>query len=280
MRTPHIVLFVFGLTLNSIGGVARAADAAPAAPAGETMKSTQAGVEKPAAASEAADLYKAIDELWTRRDDPEAFRAMDEKIRAGMQAHGDEAAMLWRAGRWQFWRADSNDDKTTRRNLAKLGYELAERAVAKDPNSVDARYWTAVNYGIYGEALGIITAIAEGVEGKFRTALDFALAHQRGYEYGGAVGALGRYYASLPWPKRDRKKAIEVLRGALKDYPHNVRARVYLAEALLDSGEAKQAMAVLEEAIAATPGAYDAPEERLAQKMAKALKPRIEKELP
>jgi hypothetical protein len=56
---------------------------------------------------------------------------------------------------------------------------------------------------------------------------------------------------------------------------------VYLAEVLFDedTDNAKEALKLLDEVGAQAPGAYDAPEERLQQKVAKELKLKIEEKL-
>ena len=54
------------------------------------------------------------------------------------------------------------------------------------------------------------------------------------YQQGGIPTAWGRFYDKLPWPKRDRKKAQQYEREAMKINPASLRARVFLASSLLE----------------------------------------------
>jgi len=57
--------------------------------------------------------------------------------------------------------------------------------------------------------------------------------------------------------------------------PHNLRARVYLADTLAHDKRAAEAKRLLEEVAAAPIGKYDAPEERRAKALATALLPDV-----
>jgi tetratricopeptide (TPR) repeat protein len=246
---------------------------------GEAMAQVQ---EAPAPAQqvrEAASYYPELDELHRRRDEPEVPARIERLLTEASEAHPEDVGVLWRNARWHFWKADTAEAGRTKEKLSKAGWDLAERALGQQPESIDARYWAAANCGTYGETIGVVTALSKGIEGKFRKNLDYVVEKAPGYEWGGPLLTLGRYYAKLPWPKRDRKKAIQNLRAALEKNPTNLRARVYLAEVLLDDDEPRQALELVEEVLAAQPGRYDAPEERHAQRLARGLKTRIEEEL-
>lgn len=228
---------------------------------------------------DAASYFAELDDLYRRRDQAQAPARIEQLIAAASKAYPEEPGMLWRAARWQFWKADTAESDRAKEGLAKTGWELAERAVKKEPNSIEARYWAAVNCGTYGDAIGVLNALSKGIEGKFRGNLDFVVEKQPGFENSGPLLTLGRYYGKLPWPKRDRKKAVENLRGAIKLSPKNLRARVFLAEVLLDDGQAKEALKVIDEVLAPGAGGNDIPEDGLMLKLARALKPKIEEEL-
>jgi cytochrome c-type biogenesis protein CcmH/NrfG len=111
----------------------------------------------------------------------------------------------------------------------------------------------------------------QGMEGKFRVRLSRAEALDQAFENGAVHTAWGRFYYELPWPKYDAERSEERLRAALKMNPANVRARVYLAELFRKEGKPEKARALLEEAVAREPGAYDRPEERRWQERAREL---------
>ena len=119
--------------------------------------------------------------------------------------------------------------------------------------------------GNYALGLGVVKALSQGMEAKFRDRLTRAQALNPGYEQGAVETAWGRFFDKLPWPKRDRKKAEEHLRKAIEMNPNALRPRVYLASSYLDADRAMEAKHLLDEVAAAVPGRYDAPEERRAQ---------------
>ena len=111
-------------------------------------------------------------------------------------------------------------------------------------------------------ALGVLSALAKGIEGKFKRPLERATALDERYDHGNIPVVWAAYYLELPWPKRDREKASRELRRALAFNPASLRARLYLARIAADEGRPAEARALLAEIAAAPVGRYDAPEER------------------
>jgi hypothetical protein len=66
----------------------------------------------------------------------------------------------------------------------------------------------------------------------------------------------------MPWPKYDEKKARASYAKAMQINPYNLRARVFLAELMLEEDQPAEARRLLEEVINAPLGKYDAPEEK------------------
>jgi tetratricopeptide (TPR) repeat protein len=217
------------------------------------------------------DVGQRAEELWKRRDDPaaaaEATRLLDEALAGAPNDYG----LLWRAAAWQFWKSDDPSlPDEQRAKFGKVGWDLAERAVAQRPGDVAGHFWAAVNMGNYSLGLGVVRALAQGIEGKFRKQLSEAERLDPRYAKGGIFNAWGRFYLVLPWPKRDVKKAGENLRKALEVNPDNLRARVFLAQLALREDQPSEAKRLLDEVLQAVPGKYDAPEERRAKVMAAA----------
>ena len=88
----------------------------------------------------------------------------------------------------------------------------------------------------------------------------------------------GRYYAQLPWPKRDREKAVEFLNKAIKLSPEATRSHLYLAEVLLQAGKAKEAQAAMRKVLSLSPD-FDPPEGRRVLLWAKPIAEQIDSEL-
>ena len=160
-------------------------------------------------------------------------------MQAGLARAPNDYELLWRAARFYFWASDDPGlPRDQRSRWGKDGWDIAEHAIAVNPNDVAGYYWAAVNMGNYALGLGVVKALSSGLEGKFRDRLGKASALNDGYEWGGIETAWGRFFDKLPWPKRDRKQAEEHLRRALQINPSALRARLYLGILYLDSDRA------------------------------------------
>jgi tetratricopeptide (TPR) repeat protein len=217
-----------------------------------------------------------LDDLHKRRDDRGAWQEEQKLVQALIARAPNDYGVLWRAARFYFWASDDPGvSKEQRSRWGKDGWDLAEKAIALNPNDVAGYYWGAVCMGNYALGLGVVKALSQGMEGKFRDRLTHAQALDAGYQFGGIDTAWGRFFDKLPWPKRDRKKAEEHLRKAIELNPAALRARVYLASSYIDADRLMDAKRLLDEVVAAVPGRYDAPEERRAQALAQGLMPTV-----
>jgi tetratricopeptide (TPR) repeat protein len=217
-----------------------------------------------------------IDDLYKRRDDRAAWAEEQRLVQATLARAPQDYGVLWRAARSYFWLSDDpglNNDQ--RSKLGKDGWDLAERAVAANPNDVAGQYYAAVCMGNYVLGLGIMKALSKGLEGKFRDRLGRAEQLNPRFEHGAIDTAWGRFYDKLPWPKRDRTKAAEHLRRALQIGPDNLRARVYLAQVDLEEDRAPEAKRLLDEVTPARGGRDGSPEERRAKALASGLLPQV-----
>jgi len=217
-----------------------------------------------------ADLLAQADAAYARRDEPGALDAIREKLGEAERLAPGDYEVLWRQARLQFWISDDPElaDKEKSR-VGKTGWELAERAIEKDPSRVEGWHHAAAGMGNYSLGIGILKALAQGIEGKFKDRLSHAEKIEPGYEGGAIYTAWGRFWFKLPWPKYDERKSRLNLEEALRRNPDNVRARVYLADLHLEEDRPAEARAELEKAIANPPGRYDAPEERRWQAVAR-----------
>jgi hypothetical protein len=257
VNLPSIALAVL-LTVDAAGGPPPAQAPAAAEPA--TLAATLA----------------RIDELQRRRDDHAAWAEEQRLVQTALARAPSDYGVLWRAARLYFWMSDDpGASKDQRSKWGKDGWDLAERAIVANPNDVAGYYFAAVCMGNYALGLGLMKALAQGMEGKFRDRLGQAERLNARFEFGGIDTAWGRFYQKLPWPKRDRKKAEEHLQRVLQVNAANLRARVYLADTYLDDDRPQEAKRLLDEVNAATPGRYDAPEERRAKALAAGLMPQL-----
>jgi len=221
-------------------------------------------------------LLTRVDDLYRRRDDKVAWHEEQRLVQALIARAPNDYGVLWRAARFYFWASDDpGTSKEQRSRWGKDGWDFAEKAITVNPNDVAGYYWAALCMGNYALGLGVMKALSQGMEGKFRERLAHSQTLNAGYELGAAETAWGRFYDKLPWPKRDKKKAEEHLRKAIEMNPYALRARVFLASLYLDTDRAGEAKKLLDEVAATQVGRYDAPEDRRAQALGQALMPTV-----
>ncbi len=234
----------------------------------------------PTAAAPLPAMLARIDELHRRRDERAAVAEEERLADAAVARAPTDYGALWRAARLYFWLSDDPGlPHEQRSKLGKVGWDLAERAIAANPNDVAGYYWAAVCMGNYALGLGVVRALSQGLEGKFRDRLGRATALNDGYQWGGVEIAWGRFFQKLPWPKRDRRAAEDHLHRALALNPNALRARVYLAGVYLDAGRPADAKPLLDQVAAAPGDRYDPPEERRAKAIATGLSAEVAAQL-
>jgi hypothetical protein len=222
-----------------------------------------------AARAQTASFRERFDELWKTRDDPKSQKELGVLVRDAAKAQPDSFDVKWRQAALLAWFADgAADGSELKAQFGKSSWEAAEHAVELKDGDVRGHYYGAVGLGLYSEGVGILTALREGLEGKFRDLAQAALRIDKDFLDGAPQMVWGRYFLKLPWPKRDVRKSVEVLTACVKDHPHNLRARLYLADALDADAKKDEAKQMVQEVIDAPPG-RDAPEERRVKALAR-----------
>jgi hypothetical protein len=135
----------------------------------------------------------------------------------------------------------------------KEGMKYARKAIEQEPDKPDGHYYYGLNVGIYSDGVSILTALAEGLKGKTQSSLEKAYELDKMYDEAGSILSLGRFWAIVPWPYRDKKKALELYREFQTTRYCNEKAegKIYLAELLLElkgKGSKEEAKALLEKA--------------------------------
>ena len=213
-----------------------------------------------------------LDWLHRRRDEPATFAEAHRLAAEAVAAAPASYETLWRAARETFAESDQpHRSEDERSRLGAAAYDLATRAIAANPRGVEGHYWAALGIGRHAETMGVLRALAQGIEGKFTRPLERAAALDVRYDHGNVPVVWAAYHLALPWPKRDRKKAAEELRSALEINPANLRARLYQARLAVDEGRPSDARELLGVIAAAPVGRYDAPEERAVKQEAATL---------
>ena len=172
--------------------------------------------------------YKQAIELLEKAlaANPNSYEANWKCARA-YREYGDEA----KAKKIEGW-------KDICAKYGKTGMQYAQKAIELEPDRPDGHYYYGLNVGIYSDGVSIFTALSEGLKDKTQTSFEKAYALDKMYKEAGPMLSLGRFWAVLPWPMRDRKKSLEYYREyqATEYFADNLEAHFYVGEVLYEIG--------------------------------------------
>jgi len=268
--SPRPRLVLAAVLLAAPFARAQAPAAAPPAPIAAPV------APAPTATSTLATLLAEADDAFAVRDQPGKMDADLALTRKAEKIAPNDYEVLWRLARHHYWLADdpeiSNEEKA---RIGKLTWDFGDRATQANPARVEGWFFASSGVGMYSLGISIVTALFDGMESKFLDRLKKAQAIDPAFFQHGADVAWGRYWDELPWPMHDTEKSEIAYRKAIASSPKNLRARVYLAELRAKEDDLVEAKQLLQAVLGARPGAYDAPEERRAQALARAALARI-----
>ena len=204
-------------------------------------------------AGDPADVVARMDDLWRRRDQR---GALEEQVALGDRALAtdpDNYDATWRVARAYFWVAHLQSSRVLKKAMAGKAGELAQRAMRQQPQRVEGHYVYAVAIAEYASSVGIVQAIVEGMGTKVEQAALDSYARDPGFEQGGIITLLGRYYFVLPWPKRDLERSRQYLEEVRSRFPQQLLSRCFLAETYRDLDEDDAARAELDFILANPP---------------------------
>jgi cytochrome c-type biogenesis protein CcmH/NrfG len=226
----------------------------------------------------APEVLASLDALFARRSEPEAMKELEASLKKELQAAPEDYELLWRSARLLVWQADGAGDDRLKKVLGRQAWDACEKGVKVAPQRVECQYLAAAGIGVYSQAVGILKALKDGLEGKFNERLDAAIKIDPDFNMGAPLVAKGRYHYELPWPKRDLAESAKLYEKVIAKFPGNLRAHYYLAETLLADDKAEKAReAILK--VKQGSVTYDAPEGRRIQEWAKTVEAKIAKEL-
>lgn len=118
----------------------------------------------------------------------------------------------------------------------KEGMKYAKKAMELGPNKPHGYYYYGLNVGIYSDGVSILKALAEGLKNKTQSSFEKAYELDKMYNEAGPILALGRFWAVVPWPYKDKKKALQYYREyqSTRYFAEKDEGKVYLAELLLN----------------------------------------------
>ena len=120
----------------------------------------------------------------------------------------------------------------------KVGMQYAQKAIELKPERPDGHYYYGLNVGIYSDGVSIFTALKEGLKDKTQKSFEKTYEINKMYNDGGPMLSLGRFWAVLPWPLRDRKKSLAYYREYQQTpyFATNTESKLFLTELLIQIG--------------------------------------------
>ena len=167
-------------------------------------------------------------------------------------------------------------DEDARKAEYNKGKSLAEKMIAKYPNSAALRFRYLTCLGKWAEVYGIFAAAKEGVADLMKEHSEKIIELDPEYENGGGYFMLGAVHFKSPyipfilsWPDND--DAIIWLRKAFQTGAAIPVQKTYLAKALYKDKQEEEAIRLVKEVISTPPDPEDLVEERFEIEEAKAL---------
>lgn len=219
--------------------------------------------------AQAAPWQQQWDDLWKKRDQAGVEQQLFQLAQDQLKTDPKSFDANWRLAALFNWQANTPGiDGDHKAQAGKQAWEAGDKAIAAKPGDVHAQYQAGAGIGNYSEGVGILTALSQGLEGKFRDRLLAAQKIDKDYLDGMPQIVWGRYFYKLPWPKRDVDESVKVLSEAMESHPNNMRARLYLADSLWDNGKKDEARRLVQDILDFKEG-NDPPEDKRLQELAK-----------
>jgi tetratricopeptide (TPR) repeat protein len=189
-------------------------------------------------------------QAFDRRADPEEAKAGLRLYQKAAKENPSSYEARWEGARayayyLEYPFADGTDEEKI--DLAQKGIDLAQDALKLKKKGVEAHYWLAALYGLYGEAKGVLKSLS--LVPKIKNELDICLMEDASVDCYGPDRILGRMYYELPWfAGGNNRRSLRHLETCVKKCPENDLSRLYLAEtykAVGKNDEAREQLGVI-----------------------------------
>ena len=218
-------------------------------------------------AQETKTLAQQGDDLYEQRGDLAKAKDALAKYQDALIAKEDAYGVYWRMARVEYWIGDHTADNDDKKQIFNMGIYHAKKAVTADPEKPEGHYWLGVNYGVYGEAKGVLKSLS--LVNPIKEEMSKVLSLDPTFDDGGADRVLGRVYFELPGLfGGDNKKSLEHLLKSKELGPRVGLTRIYLADTYLALKDVQKAREELEFVIAMEPDPKLIPETAEEKKMA------------
>lgn len=193
----------------------------------------------------AAGLIAQGDALYVGRADLAKAKEAKAKYEAALAAGEDAYGASWRLSRICYWIGDHTSDKEAKKTTFLEGIERAKKAIELDPNRADGHFWLGVNYGVYGEAKGVLKSLS--LVKPIKEAMRRVLEIDPAYDRGGADRVLGRVFHEVPGiAGGSEKKSLEHLLKSVEYGPRVGLNLLYLADTYISLDRYADARKTLE----------------------------------
>jgi len=191
----------------------------------------------------------------------QAFAAYTEqtylKAKSEFSQHPQDTTAAWRLGEASFNWALYATNTTQQADISRVGIAACQHAIASTPNSAEAHYYLAMDYGELADALKpSMTAyrLIKDIEREFKTASSL----DERVDFGGPPRSLGMLYRDAPgWPISigNKHKARELIEHAASLYPHFPENQMVLLESYIHWHQRDEAEAAWKKLAAIWPAA-------------------------
>jgi tetratricopeptide (TPR) repeat protein len=219
-------------------------------------------------AQENGSLIQQADSLYAQRGDLARAREVLGKCQEALIKGEDSYGAYWRMARVEYWIGDHTGNNGDKKRIFEQGIYHAKKAVQLAGDKSEGHYWLGINYGVYGEAKGILKSLS--LVKPIKEEMNKVLAMDPAFDDGGADRVLGRVYHELPgFAGGSKKKSLEHLLKSKEMGPRVGLTRIYLADTYLSMDEIENARQELEFVVAMEPDPKLIPETAEEKEMAR-----------
>ena len=190
-------------------------------------------------------LIQQSDQLYAERADVTKAKAALAKLEEALGAKEDAFSVYWRMSRLSYWIGDHTPDNGAKKLIFQQGIEYAKKAIEIGPDKVEGHFWLGVNYGVYGEAKGVLKSLS--LVKPIKEEMRRVLAIDPAYDRGGADRILGRVYHEVPGiAGGSEKKSLDHLLKAVEYGPRVGLNLLYLSDTYVSLDRVEDARKALE----------------------------------
>lgn len=205
-----------------------------------------------------SDRVRNADDYFLARQDLTNVQKAIAQLRQRVGENPADYEAWWRISKFNCYlaRHASGPDKT---RLLESAIDAGRKAVAIAPSRPEGHFWLGADLGLMAESRGFLKALSlvDSIRKEFETVIRL----DPGYEQAAGLRTLARLDYRAPFFKGgDKRRSMELLQEALKQFPNNSLTMLYLADSYLALGRREQARQQLENILNLCPDPQFGPE--------------------